>query len=147
MIYLPASNGKSSVEPVASEEQKNLKGNETILVVEDEVAVSDLVVRALEQYGYTVFQAANGSEALELVQKIDTAVDLVITDVVMPRMGGVELAHALTDIWPDVPILFISGYNEELTLARGELRQLNAYLQKPFRPAALLRMVRDMLPD
>jgi len=144
-IYLPA--GRSSVQPESSilEEPSDLHGSENLLVVEDEVAVADLTIRALEQYGYVVHRAANGVEALDICRKLDEPLDMVITDVVMPRMGGVELAHSLAELWPDTPILFMSGYHEELTLSRGELRQQNVYLQKPFRPADLLKRVREML--
>ena len=146
-IFLPGKQADLVSEPDIPDETGSLEGTETLLVVEDEIAVSDLAIRTLNQFGYKVLSAGNGAEALELCQSCAKPVDLVISDVVMPRMGGVEFARVLATLWPGTPVLFISGYHEELNLDRNHLDKGYSYLPKPFRPVDLVQRVRAMLDD
>jgi two-component system cell cycle sensor histidine kinase/response regulator CckA len=120
-------------------------GDETILVVEDEEAVRNLAVRVLGQHGYTVIEARNGVQALALIEEKAPSVNLVLTDVVMPEMSGLELSRRLVTVRPDVPVLFMSGYAEAEKL-QPEIHEANApFLQKPFSPESLVLRVREAL--
>jgi two-component system, cell cycle sensor histidine kinase and response regulator CckA len=114
--------------------------SETILLVEDEPAVRGLFAQALRQAGYTVIEARNGAEALEVFDRINGAIDLLLTDIRMPFLGGSELAGQLLARRPDLRLLYISGY-----AAKVELGPNAALLQKPFVRADLLRAVRSVL--
>jgi two-component system cell cycle sensor histidine kinase/response regulator CckA len=122
-----------------------LSGTETILLVEDEEAVRKLVRRTLEKQGYRLLVAASGTEALEIVQGHPGRIHLLITDVVMPQMGGRQLAEQLKALRPEVHVLFVSGYTENSILRSGNLLEGEAFLQKPFTPLALARRVRELL--
>ena len=117
-------------------------GTETILIVEDEPKVRGFIQRALKQRGYTVLAASNGREALEMARKEAGPIHLVISDVVMPEMGGAEFAVQFGAEHPGIPVLFISGYTDHL--ARREQKGAG-YLQKPFTSASLLTQVRAVL--
>ncbi len=117
----------------------------SILVVEDDAAVRDLVSGPVRTAGYRVTEAHNGVEALELARKAEF--DLVITDVVMPAMGGVELARRLTDMNPRIRVLFISGYPDGDSPRQEGLPADIPFLQKPFLAAELIRKVRERLED
>lgn len=120
-------------------------GNETILVVEDEPDVRDLFRKILERAGYSVLDACDGQAALELARAQGDGFDLLLTDVVMPNMGGIELAVELQADRPDLKVLFVSGYGGSNMLDRGNLPPGTAYLPKPFTPEALLRKLRMVL--
>ncbi len=123
-------------------------GTETILLVENEIAIRNLTSRVLRGQGYTVLEAANGSEALHLVQEqADIHLDLLIADIVMPQMGGLELADRMRAKNPNLKIMFISGYtggtfNEYDLLERGD-----AFLAKPFSPELLVTKIRQILDE
>jgi CheY-like chemotaxis protein len=114
--------------------------SETILLVEDEPAVRSLFAQALRQAGYTVLEARNGAEALDVFAGIDGNIDLLLTDIRMPFLGGSELAGRLLARRPNLRLLYISGY-----AAKVELGPNAALLQKPFVRADLLRAVRSVL--
>ena len=116
-----------------------------MLLVEDEEAVRRFAAQALEVQGYTVFKAANGREALEILSRKRADISLVITDVVMPDMGGQVLADRLRGEYPELPILFISGYTEAAVIHRGLKNRPGSFLQKPFGPTDLARAVREAL--
>jgi CheY-like chemotaxis protein len=121
-------------------------GNEAILVVEDEVAVGQLVQRVLEMHGYRVAVVGSGVEALARVERAGAAFDLVVTDLVMPGgISGRELAERLRDRLPALAVIFMSGYAGELAGRGLELREGKNFLQKPFTPAALLSSIRGEL--
>jgi PAS domain S-box-containing protein len=120
-------------------------GGETILVVDDEEAVRSSTRRALERAGYAVVAATDGAEALRLFTEYDGAVQMLITDVVMPGLGGRELVGRLKIMSPRLPVLFVSGYTEEGVRKQGVLEPGAAYLEKPFTPEKLLRKVREVL--
>ncbi len=115
-------------------------GPETILLVEDEPMLLDLNRAALSGYGYKVLTAENGARALELVQNDPRGIQIVVTDVLMPVLGGRELAAKLTGILPNVPVLFVSGHT-----GAGGLPEGAAFLAKPFTPSELARRVREEL--
>ena len=122
-----------------------LSGTETILLVEDEEAVRRLVRRTLEKQGYQLLVAASGKDALEIVQGHTGRIHMVISDVVMPQMGGRQLAERLQALRPEIRVLFVSGYTENSILRSGNLVEGEAFLQKPFTPLALARRVRELL--
>ncbi len=121
------------------------RGTETILVAEDDEAVRALVLRILRQCGYTVLEAADGREALDLAQEYPGRIDLLVTDVVMPGMSGVELADGLGRIRPRLAVLYVSGYAEETRPQREVVRRGGMLLSKPVRPEELARAVRHVL--
>jgi two-component system cell cycle sensor histidine kinase/response regulator CckA len=120
-------------------------GSETILVVEDEVTVRELAQRILAAEGYTVLTAANGRDALALSGAHAGAIPLVLTDVVMPQVGGRMFAEQLRELRPSTKILFMSGYPGAAIDSQGMLEPGNRFLGKPFNAADLTRAVRDML--
>ena len=123
----------------------SLRGTETILVAEDEEGVRSLTREVLEKYGYTVLEAANGEEALVVAERHLGSVDLLLSDVVMPRMGGPELAQALLLRRPSVKILYMSAYTEHPMVRRGVVDAGVAFLQKPFTPTVLVSRIRELL--
>jgi two-component system cell cycle sensor histidine kinase/response regulator CckA len=118
---------------------------ETILVVEDEELVRDFACRFLRNEGYLTRESGDGVEALVLLRMEPDAVDLVLTDAVMPRMGGRELADHLGRLRPGLPVLFMSGYTNDEIIRRGLLTPSAPFLQKPFSPEALATKVREVL--
>ncbi|MHB1012918.1 MAG: ATP-binding protein [Desulfobacteria bacterium] len=143
-IYLPRVEGEvqvlSSASPAAS-----LQSDETVLVVEDESSVQGVIERVLSGNGYRVLLAGEGSEALRVSGEHEGPIDLLITDVVMPGMGGREVASRLKTTRPGLRVLFISGYTENAISHHGVLDAGLAFLQKPFMSDALLRKVREVL--
>jgi signal transduction histidine kinase/CheY-like chemotaxis protein len=145
-IYLPQIEGVATPMVRLESSDTLVQGTETILLVEDEAAVRDLAARALRQQGYTVIEAADGREALRLAQRqTEKEIHLLLTDMVMPRMGGKELADQLKAVRPDLKVLFMSGYTDSTILRYGLLQPRMAFLQKPFSPQRLVRKVRDIL--
>jgi CheY-like chemotaxis protein len=144
-IYFPAVNEVVTEDAAENGHARVLAGTETILIVEDEEAVRKLVRRTLEKQGYELLVAASGIEALELLGQHKGRVHLLITDVIMPQMGGRQLAEKLKAARPDIQILYISGYTESSIVRGGSLGKDEAFLQKPFTPLALARCVREML--
>lgn len=143
-IYIP------HVEELASpnddvEDLSDPAGTETILVAEDEDDVRRLVVRVLEDYGYRVYARGGGEEALRFAEETDETIDLLLTDVVMPRMSGKELSDALETLRPGIRVLFMSGYTDELIGHHGVLDADIELIQKPFMPDAIARRVRSIL--
>jgi CheY-like chemotaxis protein len=117
----------------------------TILVVEDEQAVRELVSRTLRGAGYTVLEAADGEQGLDIARHAAGAIDLLVTDVVMPRLGGPQLRARLEALSPGIPALFISGYADETIPPQDRERSSSDLILKPFTPAALLERVRHRL--
>jgi signal transduction histidine kinase/CheY-like chemotaxis protein len=118
---------------------------EVILLVEDEPAVQLLERRVLEMGRYQVLTASSGEEALALIDRFESRIDLLVTDVVMPGMSGRELAEAVTRRRPSMPTLFLSGYTPDEVLKEGVRAEEAHFLQKPFTPSGLLSKVRDVL--
>ena len=120
-------------------------GTETLLVVENEPAIRNLLQMALRKNGYAVLVAASGREALEIVRAHSGAIDLLITDVVMPDMNGPELARQLIAIRPETRTLFMSGYMDDALGEHGSLPSHANFIQKPFSPRIIAQKVRDIL--
>jgi two-component system, cell cycle sensor histidine kinase and response regulator CckA len=144
-IYLPRT-ASGSVEVQRTAEQPAVpRGAETILLVEDDAMVRGLASRVLAKNGYQVLMAANGAEALDVSVESTNPIDLVVSDLVMPEMGGRELADQLSARHPGLRVLFMSGYTEDAALRRNVLQQGESFLAKPFTPDALARKVREIL--
>jgi len=122
-------------------------GNETVLLVEDEPMVRELTGATLREKGYTVVEAVNGQEGLRTARQYDGKIDLVLTDFIMPVMGGKEMTDALRTSHPDTKVLFTSGYTEEALGHHGVLRPGIVFLQKPYMTATLARKVREVLDE
>jgi two-component system cell cycle sensor histidine kinase/response regulator CckA len=120
-------------------------GTETLLIVENEPAIRNLLQVALRRNGYTVLAAESGREALELVRNHDGVIDLLITDVMMPDMDGPELVRQLSTIRPDTRTLFMSGYMDDTLGEHGILSSNANFIQKPFSPRTIAQKVRDIL--
>lgn len=121
------------------------RGTETILVVEDEPSVRTLVRDELQKLGYRVIEARSGIEACLLATQQVGSLELLVTDVVMPGMGGRELAQHLSAIKPDLRTLFMSGYMDDVGIMAGQEEGTSSFLQKPFTPEVLAHAVRDLL--
>jgi CheY-like chemotaxis protein len=121
------------------------RGQETVLVVEDEPAVRELAARVLRTLGYTVLEATNGEDALQVAAAYDGVIQLLLADVVMPQLGGKVLAARLAELCPEIKVLFMSGYTANAIVHHGRLDEGVAFLQKPFTPASLARKVRERL--
>jgi two-component system, cell cycle sensor histidine kinase and response regulator CckA len=143
-LYLPLVSELAVDVPRRTEPPQHTGGAETILLVEDEDAVRRICKRVLLASGYQVLEACNGEEALEQVARSAGKLDLLVTDLVMPRIGGRQLAVRLREGVPRLRVLFLSGYTEDLPLA-NELGPTDAFLQKPFTPSALANKVRALL--
>lgn len=147
-IFLPQV-GRQAKIPVQRLDSPNLpRGTETILLVEDDPALREMAATLLGRLGYKVLAAANGIEALDLKQQRDSGdIDLLFTDVVMPRMSGKELADRIRALHPLTKILFTSAYTENAIVHQGVLEKGVALLQKPFTPSALARKLREVLEE
>jgi CheY-like chemotaxis protein len=121
------------------------KGTETILIVEDEAPLRELARELLEANGYKVIEAERGEKAIHLVEHSQTPIDLLLTDVVMPGIGGRQLAKRLLELRPGLHVLYMSGYTDDVISNRGVLPENTLLLPKPFTRAILLRRVREAL--
>jgi PAS domain S-box-containing protein len=144
-IYLPSAAEAPAVAPAIEVAKKPSPGTETILLVEDEDHVRTVATRILRRNGYTVLEARTGPEALRLWHDHAREIDLVVTDMVMPGMGGRELSNHVRLERPDMPLLFMSGYTEDGAFQRGVLEPGETYLEKPFGEDRLTRLVRRAL--
>jgi CheY-like chemotaxis protein len=143
-VYLPVVDGASiEFAPPVDEPVPRRTGN--ILLVEDEAVNRMLAEDVLSEAGHQVISAGNGRAALRLLEQHPDRIDLLITDVVMPEMGGPELAAHLASSRPGLAILYMSGYTDHALLHRGVIEQGTAFLQKPFLPEALLKKVDELL--
>ena len=142
-IYLPALNERPE-QIIEVRETPLPRGNETILLAEDDETLRTLTARILTAQGYRVLEASDGVEALKVADKFGGPLDLLTTDMVMPSMGGHDLANELSARRPGLKVLFVSGYTDD-AVGRGELQPGDAFLQKPVDPRTLARKVRQML--
>ena len=144
-IYLPRIG--ATREGVASEQAADLLtgGSETILLVDDNETIRSAVGELMKMQGYNVLQACNGKEALDVSRNHAGAIDLLITDVVMPSMSGRELAKHLSLEQPGVKVLYMSGYTDDAVLRHGILDSHSAFLQKPAPMSVFMRKIRDLL--
>jgi len=125
----------------------NFKGTETLLLVEDEDQVRKFIGTVLKKYGYKILTASNGKSAEHLFQEHRSEIDLVITDLIMPEMNGVELAKRINAMDNSTRILFISGYTDDHLSDHEMVDPHINYLQKPFSASDLMKMIRSILDD
>lgn len=146
-IYLPRVTGETAPKDERQDAgfEDRFHGSETILLVEDEETLRKLVSSILEGYGYTVLSAGNGEEALQRLNDTQGIPRLLLTDVVMPKMGGKDLSDRIKAIYPGTRVLFMSGYTNNAIVHHGVLKRGVSFLQKPFTPKALARKVREVL--
>jgi len=144
-LYFPRNDGAGKETETEADGGSSPSGRETVLVVEDEDVVRELIRQILEESDYTVITAPDGEEAIEVATASKIPVHLVITDVIMPKMGGPEAAKSLEKLFPGVSILYMSGYTDEAIVRHGVLEPGISFLEKPFTPDALLRKVREVL--
>ena len=146
-IFFPEAKGQSSSSSSASS-RKSIPvtgGSETVLLVEDEELVRDWIKKVLQRRGYQVLEAQDGWEGEKAATNFTGSIDLLLTDVVMPHLGGIELSTRLLKTRPAMRCLFISGYMEHVSLSSGTLDAQTNFMQKPFTPDALLARVRQIL--
>ncbi len=144
-IYLPLGGAKHAEQEYMVREIRDLTGQETILIVEDDPDVRVITVQALEKFGYTVFQAASGEEAIQICNKLRKPINLILTDLVMPNMDGVEVTKRLREKYASVKVIYMSGYVEDKVRSQFKLEDDAEYLCKPFKPTELVEAVRYIL--
>jgi CheY-like chemotaxis protein len=120
-------------------------GTETILLVEDEPGVRQLVREMLHRLGYTILEAGGGFEALRIIERYQGAIDLLLTDVIMPQMSGRDLAERLRAVQPLLKVLYMSGYTDDMLAHHGVLEPNVYLLPKPFAPDELAKKLREVL--
>jgi two-component system cell cycle sensor histidine kinase/response regulator CckA len=142
-LYFPQVPEEAEVFRPKPLDQPSLMGSETVLIVEDDEALRELAREMLESYGYKTLLANDGAAALELAQKHPNPIQLLMTDILMPKMGGIELAERLSTLQPELKILYTSGYND----SGGNLQGLAGarYLQKPYAMEEVARTVSELL--
>ncbi len=144
-IYLPRIDGSAEEAKRRSAAVRPAGGSETVLLVEDEEAVRALSRSILESYGYRVLEAEGPHAAMEMAQRHETPIQLILTDVVMPDMDGADLVSRLAPLHPEAKVLFMSGYTDDAVVRHGMITEGGHFLQKPFTPASLAAKVREVL--
>jgi two-component system cell cycle sensor histidine kinase/response regulator CckA len=144
-VYWPVTAENTVPFKVDKDNSGEYQGKETILLVEDDAAVREFTNTALQNFGYRVFEAGNGNQALKLIADTKIKIDLLITDLIMPEMNGKELAEKISASLPLSSILFTSGYTEDYIVRSGELEAGIHFLQKPYSMNLLAQKVRDIL--
>ena len=146
-VYLPRDDEPAQPLERDRAPAKVATGTETILLVEDDPMVRELTADVLQANGYQLLEAATPSAALEICNRHSGPIHLLLTDVVMPEMNGGEMARLVQELRPDIRVLFMSGYTDNVVLQNGQLRTGLAFLQKPFTPATLGKKVREILDE
>jgi len=144
-VYLPRIDAEHSPAYALKADQPAARGTETVLLVEDDDTVRALTRRVLDRHGYHVLEARNGVEALQIAEPTTQLIDLVISDIVMPELGGRQLVERLRKIRPEVPVLLMSGYTDDAIVRHGIIESGEPFLPKPFTNEALTRKVRAVL--
>jgi CheY-like chemotaxis protein len=145
-VYLPRVEGPEDRTGHGIPPGPDPRGDETILLAEDEAALRTVVAIYLESLGYKVLSSGNGEEALLMLQSNLRSIDLLITDIIMPGIGGAQLAKTAQDLGSGIPVIYISGYTDR-ALDRSTIGEGSAFLQKPFRLGSLAVKIREILGD
>jgi CheY-like chemotaxis protein len=146
-IYLPRIDAALAADVAKPAADGSLRGEETVLIVEDQHDVRRLAKEMLHTRGYRVLEAANGDDAHAVVRQHTGAIDLLLTDVVMPGVDGRTLSEQLRQLRPDLKVILMSGYAEDVVTNRGVLTSGLRYIQKPFKPNELATVVRQVLDN
>ncbi|MGD9488660.1 MAG: PAS domain S-box protein [Calditrichaceae bacterium] len=144
-IYLPRIDHDMPVLERKEIPHDDVAGTETILVVEDEEDVRNLIVTALHKYGYKVLEAAHGGSALLTCERFKDRIDLLLTDMVMPQMNGKELVERLKPLHPEMSVIYMSGYTDLAAINHELLEDGEFFIQKPFSPVSLIKKIRQKL--
>ncbi|MGD9489852.1 MAG: PAS domain S-box protein [Calditrichaceae bacterium] len=145
-IYFPAESGTLVVEESPAIDENDLTGSETVLVVEDEDAVRTLVGETLRTYGYNVIEAADGTDGLAITREHQGDIDLILTDIVMPKMYGTEMARKIKTDRPGITVIYMSGHRDLDNHEDGNRMAENSnFIQKPFSPSELARFIKKIL--
>jgi len=144
-VYFPRTEDRREVPDKGDLPAEDLRGEKTVLVVEDEESIRKLAVTILGQYGYAVLSAGDGEEALRIAAGHEGEIGLLLTDVVMPRLGGRELYERLRKLRPGIKVIYMSGYTDNAVVHRGVLDPGTAFLQKPCSPISVVRKVKEVL--
>src|SRR5690606_4968290 len=145
-IFLPVAEGAAprTERPAGASDPR---GHETLLLVDDDAAVRGLGVRVLERHGYRVLPASSAVEAMRIADTHEGSIDLVLTDIMMPDIDGLELARRLSARFPTMKVLFMSGYTADTVARDGLLAPDVKVIEKPYNPTGLVRTVREVLDD
>ncbi len=146
-VYLPAAEGAVKEVTRVEEHARSAGGSETVLLVEDNESVRSYIFNVLESRGFTLLQASGSEEALKKIENFEGPIHLLLTDVVMPRMSGPELAARLAPLHPEARVLYMSGYTDNAIVHHGVLDAGPHFLQKPFVPETLIQKVREVLDE
>lgn len=144
-VLFPAWHDSQAEEESSQTLAEPLKNHETILIAEDEDSVRELAKLALERVGFQVITAKDGEEAIEKLQSRNGEIDILLTDVIMPKIGGRALADAVQKKKPGLKVLFMSGYTDDAIVEHGVLEEGTHFIQKPFTPERLIRKIRSLL--
>jgi CheY-like chemotaxis protein len=144
-ICFPASDGTAVVHTSIGPSDRSLRGSETILLVEDDERVRSLAYTILRKYGYNVLEAPGAGDAFLLCEQHPSPIHLLLTDMVMPRMSGRQLATRLLSVRPAMKVLWMSGYADDVAMRSGALGATVEFIQKPITPEMLARKVRSVL--
>jgi CheY-like chemotaxis protein len=144
-IYLPGTEEAQTQTETATAEPVDLNGSETILLVEDNDQVRELAHAILVRHGYTVLVAENGREALDIFGTFEEPVHLLLTDVILPKMNGKDLYNQISGLNPDVRVLYMSGYTDDVIASQRVTGEGGGFIQKPFSIQSLTTKVRKIL--
>jgi two-component system cell cycle sensor histidine kinase/response regulator CckA len=144
-IYLPRLEDGAELDKTKTSKQRKFRGEETILLVEDEDVLRSLLAKFMRLHNYTVLEARHGDEALLICEQYQGSIQLMVTDVVMPQMSGRVLADRIRSLRPETKVLYMSGYTEDEVVQRGVADLSVSFLQKPFKPIDLARQVQAVL--
>lgn len=144
-VYLPRVHARAAEEASTPNRDGERKGSERILLVEDDEALRRLILESMRQWGYEVFEATNGNDAMEIARERSGDIDLLLTDVVMPGMSGPEVAEKVAGLNPEIKVLFMSGYSDLGNKQGSFFGKDRRLLQKPYRLSELARTIREVL--
>jgi CheY-like chemotaxis protein len=144
-VYFPHADAAGAMVTEAFIDKRARRGSETVLLVEDEESVRTLARTILQRHGYHVLEAQSGGDALLICEQHKATIHVLITDVVMHRMSGRQLAERLASVRPEMKVLYMSGYTDDSVVRHGILDSNVAFLQKPITPEALTRKLREVL--